>query len=350
MSAVKRCLPPRDGSMTAMLWVGGTARLSKLTNRHPFRAIKFLLICGFVPAAAAQQSGCYTFVAKKELFVSCGTDAHRVLLSIAPRFLLETVAVTSERQYIAFTRSWTVSSNATTMFSDAETVLIHVPTNTRTIRKGIRNLISTCGTVLPLSAQATDSPLDVITGEPLPPPPFQWLRCSADRSVLLGITTKSPERLMVQRPGGPMTQVGIVKDGATFNINISADGSHIVHHADGRLCVTNNNTLQGCLPWPTAVELMSVNDEGGVLFTLGTPQGCYYKSALDFYPKPFPGATDENLDECLGIAYWQPGMATAVTKQLLGRRPQWVTSSFAAELRRWSRLQAPARSPAAKQE
>lgn len=314
-------------------------------------SIALLLICGGLGSAAtAQQSGCYTFVAKKELFVSCGTDTHRVPLGIAPKFSLQSIAVSSERQYIAFTRKWTVSSNATNLFTDQDTVLIHLPSNTRTIRKGFRNLVATCGTVLPLSAQATDSPLDVITGEPLPPPPFQWLRCSADRSVLLGITSKSPDRLMVQRSGGPMTQVWVVDGSAKFHINISADGSHIAHHADERLCVTSNNTLRGCLPLPSELDLLSVNDEGGVLFAAGTGQGCYYKNALDFYPKPFPGATDENLDECLSIAYWQPGMATAVTKQPLGRSPQWVSSSFAAELRRWGRSQAPARAPAAKHE
>lgn len=279
--------------------------------------------------------------------MSCGTDTHRVPLSIAPKFRLWSIAVSSERQYIAFTREWTVSRNATTLFTNADTVLIHLPSNTRTIRKGHRKLVSTCGTVLPLSNQATDSPLDVIADEPLPPQPFQWLRCSADRSVLLGITSKSPDRLMVQRSGGPMTQVGGIDGSAKFHINISADGSHIVHHANERLCVTSNNTLRGCLPLPSVLDLLSVNDEGGVLFATGTGQGCYYKNALDFYPKPFPGATEADADECLSIAYWQPGMAAAVTKQPLGRNPQWVSSSFAAELRRWSRSQAPARAPAA---
>lgn len=65
----------------------------------------------------------------------------------------------------------------------------------------------------------------------------------------------------------------------------------------------------------------------------GTGERCYFDAAGNVSLKS-PSRYDD-VEECIGVSYWQPGDKSLQLLESWGSNPQWITSVAAAGLRAW---------------
>lgn len=313
-------------------------------NINPLRAIIVVALMVCVPGKCFGQARkpCFAFILRGDVAVACeGTTSQ-----ITHRGDIEGFAVSNERPTLAYTTSRITRRSATTAWSASTTTLIDLKSGTSRLAEGARDVVSTCGGLFAIGAWAagvrTSAPHnpgvpDLITGDQLRFDAYTQFRCSSDCRTVIGTTNGGRD---LYEGLTPTTKIASAENSQSTHrslshFNISPDGSRIVYEGSYSLCVFSAPGPAQCVK-TDATDQPSVNDSGEVLFALGTSQECYYKTSYNFSPKPFPGATDENRDQCLAIGYWRPGLKSVETAEPLGRSPQWITPATAELLRSWS--------------
>jgi hypothetical protein len=160
-----------------------------------------------------------------------------------------------------------------------------------------------------------------VTGEEVRLEPYVLFRCSADRRVVAGITgdgNKKNLRSDLYEGIPPSTRLAAAADVYSSYFNVSPDGSQVAWFNDIRpLCVLSLPGQAQCEDHSTMSDPVSVNNSGEVLAAAGTGEGC-------------------GNDECLGIGYWKAGLKAIVFLEPIGRNPQWIDSTTADLLQKWS--------------
>ncbi|HUP04207.1 MAG TPA: hypothetical protein VMU19_09465 [Bryobacteraceae bacterium] len=180
---------------------------------------------------------------------------------------------------------------------------------------------------------------DLATDEVLGFPPYVLFRCSSDRQHVIG-TSKSPggDLYAGVPPQGKIAGAGSF---GAADFNISWDGSNVVYYGDAQLCVSSSTGAAQCIE-PQGSELLdspSVSNSAEVLVAKGAGKECHYKNTYNFGPQRAPGSSGETVDECVGIAYWKPGLSAIQLIEPLGRSPQWISPMTADLLRKWGARQ-----------
>lgn len=273
------------------------------------------------------ESPCYAFLLKGDVSVVCAGSTTR----ITDRGDLDDFAVSDVNPTLAFA----IRQNTGRAGSGAEaadiTTLIDLRTGTRRQVAGENALVGTCGGIFrttdPTRRRSGD--IDLITGKNVRSP-YQWFRCSADRSVFFGAAGLGSDLYSGSYSDRKAVAPGTALD--MFNFNVSPDGSKVAYTRDAKpLCVSTRDGSRACTGGNVfSGDIPSVNNAGEVPVGSYTQAGCYYKSRADFQPPP---KGREATDACLGVGYWKSGMSGLRVLEPLGRGPQWIDPATAKLLR-----------------
>jgi hypothetical protein len=278
---------------------------------------------------------CFAFLLNGDVAVNCGGQMKQV----THRGDLEGFAVSDEHGSLAYTTSRTVARTVSTESVVSTTVLIDLKTGGSRRVEGVSDIVSSCGGLFPLDTLRTGAVAhDLITGEELVFQPYVRFRCSYDKRTVVGVSKALGGDLYGGLP--PITRIA---SAGSFNVRgfaVSSDGSKIVYRSDrGSICLFSAPGVAQCAEKQgTIADSPSVNDSGEVLIAAGTGRECFYSSPYSFSPAQFPGAKDENRDECLGIAYWRQGVKSLQIIEPVGRHPQWVSPETADSLRKLGQM------------
>lgn len=296
--------------------------------------LRIALLAAIVVECNGQvQDACFAFLLRGDVVVRCeGTRAQ-----ITHRGDIDQFGVSREKSFLAYVTARITRRTPTAADARYTTTLIDLSSGSMRNVEG-QSLVSTCGGLLRLYNVTRDhsGTVDLITGDEISMPPYNWFRCSSDRKIVVGTTKQSGADLYEGIP--PRTKVA--PDGSFFfgTFNMSPDGSKVAYYTDRHpVCLFSSpGTTQCAEESATLPDTPTVNDSGEVLVASATPQECFYKSAANFSPERFRGATDENRDGCVGVGYWKPGLKSIEIIEPLGRSPQWISPATAALLRDWS--------------
>jgi hypothetical protein len=279
------------------------------------------------------QKPCFAFLLKGDVSVSC--DGQRT--QVTRRGDIDQLAVSDDLLSLGFVTSRITKRTAISADAAYTTTLIDLKSEKVKTRVGPNSVISTCGGIfwgIDETRQHSDT-RNLVTGDQIATPPYNWFRCSADRRVVVGIAKDSGGALYEGVPPQIKIAPGGTRFGYTFNL--SADGSKVVYATDSSpLCVFSSSGPTQCAAeeaMDTFRDVLSVNNTGEVLVATHTEQGCFYKSPSNFSPTRTPGA---GQDACLGIGYWKPGLKTIEIIEPLGRNPQWISPTTAKLMREWA--------------
>lgn len=167
-------------------------------------------------------------------------------------------------------------------------------------------------------------------------PAYSWFRCSSDRKVVVGAADGSGSYLFEGVP--PQTKIASPGSFSHGTFSVSPNGSQVAYFTDrSPLCVVSPPRTAQCANVHVALpNAASVDDSGQLLFTVSTPQQCFYKTASNFSAQRFAGATDADSDACLAIGYWKPDLKSSEIVEPIGRNPEWITPETARLLRDWA--------------
>jgi hypothetical protein len=289
-----------------------------------------LLVPGVVFAQVEKR--CFAFLLRGDVSVSCGGTVTQITrLGHVDQF-----AVSGEHSTLGYITSGVTKRTEPSAVAISTTTLVGLRSGMTRSLVGDNFLVSTCGGLFwGYDAQRKHSGArDLITGEELAMPPYTWFRCSSDRKVVIGT---SGERGSDLYEGiSPRTKIASAASFGHATFSISPNGSQVAYFADSSpLCVVARPAPPQCAAASAVLpNAPSVDDAGQVLFTISTPQECFYRSASNFSPQRPAGATE--TDACLGIGYWRPGLKAVTTVESLGRNPQWISPATAEMLRSWA--------------
>jgi hypothetical protein len=280
--------------------------------------------CAFVlfttgAAFAQPKEPCIAFLLRADVTVLCANKTTQ----ITHRRDIESFAVSEERSSFAFANRGGKGRDAA-----YTSTVIDLKTGTSKKVEGVESLVSTCGGILPNQVATPTGIRDVVTGENVAFAPYVRFRCSADRRVVIGITSGLYEGVP------PSAKIAAMEDVDAYYFGVSPDGSKVAYYNDVRpLCVVSRPGMKQCVEHNTMSDPVSVNDAGEVLVANGTGRGCVYRTSFDFSPAASPTGGD---DECLGVGYWKPGSKAIAFIVPLGRNPQWISPRMAASMIQWS--------------
>ena len=293
----------------------------------------WLAVCAspFTCAAQAAPPACFAFLTRGNVTIDCEGQTTQ----ITRRGDIEQFAVSDEKITLGFVTSKIVKKTATEADTVYTTTLADLGSGRLTEITGQNALVSTCGGIFWLydASRQRLGRFDLTSGAEVMMPPNSWFRCSDDRNVVVGTSSKSGTDLLETAP----TNAKIAREGSFnfYQFNVSAKGRNIVYTAAGRpLCVFEFPGPSKCTDLENGTpDVPSVNEAGEVLVSVQTDEECFYKSPSDFTATRIPGA---GRDACLGIGYWKPTMRSVTVIEPLGRNPQWISPATAALLRNWS--------------
>jgi hypothetical protein len=307
----------------------------RFRDQH-MRCSQFAFVCLLTLAVAGDCSGqkherCFSFLLKGDVRISCGGSTEQ----ITHRGDIEQFAVSDAHASLALVTSrvgkpadGVAEAINTTTLNDLKSGRINAVS-------GLNAVISTCGSIFGLydSKRQHSGNRDLITGTEAGGVPYTWFRCSADRRVVVGTTSKFGADLSYSN-----AETIPIASGAQFNFyqfNISSNGSYVVYtRNDNPLCLFVNHPPPTCVGLPGATpDIPSVSDAGEVLVAVETPDTCFYLTASNFSKAPISGARE---DACLSIGYWTPGRKSIEIIEPLGRDPQWISFATADLLRGWA--------------
>jgi hypothetical protein len=276
---------------------------------------------------------CFAFLLKGDVSVTCeGTRTQ-----ITRRGDVDQFAVSNEQSVLGYITSTMTGRNPATAVEVDKTTLVDLRSGIIRQLVGDNFLISTCGGLFwGYDAQRNHSGTrELITGTEVVAPPYIWFRCSSDRRVVVGTTSESGGDLYEGVPPG--RKIAVTGSFYPGTFNISPNGSEVAYFTDrSPVCVASSSGMQ-CADRPAALPNgPSVDDSGQVLFTVSTPQQCFYKTASNFSPERFTDATEGDADACLAIGCWRPGLKSVDVIEPLGRNPQWISPVIAKQLRGWA--------------
>lgn len=285
---------------------------------------------------------CFAFLLRGDVTVACDGSTSQ----ITHQADIESFAVSDEEASFAHTTSRTVKRTGAVESAVSTTTLVDLRTHTSRRFEGVAGIVGTCGGLFPADGtKMRFTARDLVTGAEIAIQPYVRFRCSSDRATVIGTTADGANGLYEGLP--PAVKIA---EPDTFNIHgfgISPDGSKITYRDDhDRLCVVSAPGQMHCIEKQgTLADIPTVDNRGEALVAAGTGQECFYDGSYKFSPQRFPGATDENRDECLGIGYWKPGLRSVQIIVPLGRSPQWISPVTAEMLRMWSLSQQTRTSP-----
>jgi hypothetical protein len=291
-----------------------------------------LLVQGVVFAQV--EKPCFAFLLRGDVSVSCGG----AVTQITRLGGVDDFAVSGEHSTLGYITSQVTKRPGSSAVAISTTTLVDLRSGMARRLVGDNFLVSTCGGLFwGYDAQRKRSGTrDLITGEEMAVPAYNWFRCSSDRRVMVGTSGERGSDLYE----GITSRTKIASAGSfgqgTFSI--SPNGSQIAYFADGSpLCVFAPPTAPQCAAESAVLpNAPSVDDAGQVLFTTSTPEECVYKTPSNFSPKRPALATGEGTDACLAVGYWRPGLKSATIVESLGRNPQWISPATAGLLRSWA--------------
>lgn len=288
----------------------------------------------FVPCMifAQTERPCFAFLLRGDVSVSCG----RSVTQITRRGDVDEFAVSGEHSTLGYTTSAVVRQTGISEAVVSTTTLVDLKSGMIRQLVGDSYIVNTCGGVfwaregLPWHSGTHE----LITGRELAEPPYNWFRCSADRRVVVGTSGERGSDLYEGIP--PQTKVASAGTFYNGTFSVSPSGSYITYFADtSPVCVVSPPAKRQCAAEPAELpDAPSVDDAGQVLFTIATPQECFYKSSSNFSPQRLAGPTD--TDACLAVGYWRPGLKSVEIVAPLGRNPQWISPATAELLRSWA--------------
>ena len=183
-----------------------------------------------------------------------------------------------------------------------------------------------CGTILltirarPEIGKATVT--DVLTGAAAKFPDYVAFRCSADRKVVVGWTSRADRSLYI---GAPPHLVASDVD----LFGVSPDGQTIAYSTGFKTCVASDQSSIHCFDMP-AIDRYSVSNLGQVLFTTQTDETCYYSDSLHATRRRV--SSKQEQDACTGIALLSNAKGEPRIVHRRGRNPQWITAAGAESL------------------
>jgi len=272
---------------------------------------------------------CFAFIRRADVFVTCEGQTTR----ITHRADLTGFAVSDEQTSLVY-RTWHLLKDHG-IWSESETIatVINLQTGGRREVRGAGGVASTCGGIF--SIDVASPALDLLHGGQLSYPFYSLFRCSSDGKIVVGYAKDFDKDLYEGVP--PAVRITSFKAAASGMFDISPDGSRVayLHSPDSPLCVFSPPGPAQCANDRSAMaDPPSVNNAGEVLATVGTGQGCYYKSSWYFSDTPLPGRRIS--DVCLAIGYWRAGLDEIQIVEPLARKPQWIAPATARLLREWS--------------
>lgn len=303
---------------------------------HRRIALTLFVMWALSNCRAQSQTLCFAFLVKGDVAATCGGQTTQ----ITQLGDLEGFAVTDRQPSLAYTTSRIVKRSGPTEIGISTTTVVSLDASTVKTFEGVSGVVSSCGGLFPLaSRRANPSASDLVSGAELAFPPYVRFRCSADRRTVVGTIKSDGSDLYMGLP--PEAKIAPAGNFNSSRFTLSPDGSKVAYYSDlGTLCVFSAPGGTQCVEKQgTETDSPSVNNFGEVLIAKGTGQECFYNGSYNFSPKRFPGATDESRDECLGVGYWKPGLASIQLIDPLGRGPQWISPATAELLRKWSAQQ-----------
>ncbi len=294
-------------------------------------AIWLLIVFTSIGRAQADQL-CFAYLLKGDVVIECEGRTTQ----ITHRGDIESFAISDDQLSFAYTTSRTVQLSQTVGSSEYRTAVIDLRSGAKKVARGVRRIVSTCGILLPIVPNGNGRRTrDLLRGEQIHVPMYTRFRCSADRKTIAGTLHQAGGGLY---RGVPPEKIADAESFSVLDFNISPNGSHVVYFkSNGPLCVFSSAGPARCVAVRgTITGNPSVNDVGEVLVAIGTSKECFYRTSYDFSPTRFPGATDENRDECLGIGYWRPSAEFIQLRKPLGMNPQWISPSTAKFVYTWS--------------
>jgi hypothetical protein len=291
-----------------------------------------LLVPGVVFAQA--EKPCFAFLLKGDVSVSCGGTVTQVTrLGDVDEF-----AVSGEHSTLGYTTSAVTKRTGSTAVSISTTTLVDLKSGMIRRLVGDDYIVNTCGGLFwgREGVPWHSGTHELIEGQELTEPPYNWFRCSSDRRVVVGTSGEAGSDLYEGIP--PRTKIATPGSFFKGTFSVSASGSYVAYFADGSpVCVVSPPAPKECAPQSAALpDAPSVDDAGHVLFTVETPQWCIYKTSSNFSPEGTSRPTGEHADVCLAVGYWRPDLKSVEIVAPLGRNPQWISPATAEILRSWA--------------
>jgi hypothetical protein len=285
-----------------------------------------------IQQASASEAPCYAFQNNGDIYVSCQgrkekvTDGGTVIGFAVAR---DGSSVVLNRHKFRVQGEGSVEQTP----DRVEIISLEGDFPTRTL-PGMRwhRLVPSCGTVLVFAPPQGSSAQDLLHGSRLCFEDYVHFRCSADRSVVAGVTAANREVLKTGVP--PQRQiVAAPPQHGRILYDVSPNGRFVGYYWAGELCVSERDGGRTCIHFANSHDRLSVSDSGEIVLDVGTGETCYFRDMWHGSLEPLPGY-DEG-DECMGVGYWKPGERAPRILERLGRNPQWITPRAAEALFAW---------------
>lgn len=288
--------------------------------RNCFRVLLVVLLSSF----AVAQNACFSLLNDSDVWLHCGSKEIRVTTTQD----VTDFAVEKDGRYLAVERQHMLRRTKNTTFIDCSTSLYDL-SSSRAIRETQHlcgQLYATCGTIL--LETRNKGVHDLVAGTQMTAAGYKRFVCSGNRSVVAGWPGESDKDLLVGQ--GSSRKLAAVAGDASVN-----DAGQIAYWTESSnansVCVATRSNNPVCLNEADAFGRISISESGEVLFNTHTEGSCWYRKGRVVRAQS-PGGGD---DQCLGIALWRPGSTKVIVRDLV-RRPQWLSVSAAAAVRRCS--------------
>lgn len=273
-----------------------------------------------VVAASQIPTSCFAFIREGDVFVHCGGREDR----ITHQANVEYFAVSDERATLGLMTSRIVSREPGSEYVVGVTTLVNLKDASVRKVEGGEGLISTCGGLYwrMNNTRRRSSTQDLITGETITVPFYDWFRCSSDQRTVVGIRGNG-----LFRGSPPGDKIADAKNVPLNSLSLSPDGSKVADYdLQGRVCVYSAGRTE-CQsepdPNPTS-DILSVANSGDVLVAVETGATCYRRNGGNS-PEP-----------CIGIGLLRAGAKAVEIVVPVGSSPQWLTPLTAELVRKWA--------------
>jgi hypothetical protein len=202
----------------------------------------------------------------------------------------------------------------------------------RRIAPSNAHIRATCGTIITQSSGMADGPtLDLVSGDVIHHPRATRQYCSDDRSTVANVVeSTNGSEIEVRRKD----QVVHIREKLTQEIDVSPNGRFVAHRRDGKsnLCRLDlDSGSTACIDTPQPIEEPAIDDDGRILFVVGTAEECVYRGGYAFR-RPLPNEPvrhDGERDACPEIRMWLMNTDQSSRVSDLGRMPQWLSPAQA---------------------
>ncbi len=181
---------PRRAGFIAGGGSDGDGSVEKVAGRTMNRLRSFVLVLAMAGACFGQaRKACFAFMLKGDVSVSCEGQKSRV----THRVDIEDFAISDELSSLGFVTSRITRRTASSEDVVYTTTLIDLKSGKEEALDGETRVVSTCGGIFWASDERRQhsGTRNLVTGEEISMPSYNWFRCSADKRVVVGMVKDS---------------------------------------------------------------------------------------------------------------------------------------------------------------